>query len=86
MSLAITALAIWRQFHVKSLLHFDAKPPLIQLFTLMCRQTWIKPVLVGPAEQGEPTCGQPRAIHQQGGPGQRFDYGEFCNAQQLSSQ
>jgi len=30
--------------------------------------------------------GQPRAIQQQGGPGQRFDYDEFCNTPQLSSQ
>jgi hypothetical protein len=52
----------------------------------MSRQTWIKPVPVGPAEQGEPTGGQPRAIQQQGGPGQRFDYDEFCDTQQLSSQ
>jgi hypothetical protein len=68
------------------LLHFDAMPPFIPLFTLTCRQTWIKPVPVGPAEQGEPTGGQPRAIPQQGGPGQRFDYDEFCDTQQLSSQ
>ena len=30
---------------------------------------WIKPLPVGPAEQGEPTGGQSRAIRQQGGPG-----------------
>ena len=74
------------RFHVKSLLHLDAMPPLIQLVTLMSGQTWIKPVPAGPAEQGETTDGQPRAIRQQGGPGQRFDYDEFCNTQQLCSQ
>jgi hypothetical protein len=47
---------------------------------------WIKPAPVGPVEQGEPTGGQPRAIQQQGGPGQRFDYDEFYNTQQLSPQ
>src|SRR5208337_3824224 len=46
------------RFHVKSLLHLDAVPPLIQLVTLMSRQTWIKPVPVGPAKQREPTGGQ----------------------------
>ena len=55
-------------------------------YLLMSGQTWIKPVPVGPAEQGEPTGGQLRAIQQQGGPGQRFDYDEFSNTQQLSSQ
>jgi hypothetical protein len=74
------------RFHVKSLLHFEPITPLIQLVTLMFRQTWIKPVPVGPAEQAEPTGGQPRAIRQQGRPGQRFDYDEFCNTQQLFSQ
>jgi hypothetical protein len=74
------------RFHVETLLHLEPIPPLIQLVTLRSRQTRIKPVPVGPAEPGEPTGGQPRTIRQQGGPGQRFDYDEFCNTQQLSSQ
>ena len=74
------------RFHVETLLHLEPIPPLIQLVTLRSRQTWIKPVPVGPTKQGEPTGGQYRAIRQQGGLGQRFDYDEFFNTQQLSSQ